>query len=226
VVGGMGETPYDAVHPVPEHWKYVIVFGVPHEWDQVVSNPQYGDSMDGYVRCRMAGLRLAECLKHLGYSSRWHVPPGSYDIVMPPYAVEAGLGQFGRMGTVICPETGGNIRLGAVTTDLEMTPDKPVDFGVTEFCRKCGICAELCPSNSISYADEPENVIRGIRHWDINTSTCADYWMQTLGPIGCRLCIAACPYSRKNNWVHGIARAISTWILGRTISPSMGKNFS
>jgi reductive dehalogenase len=199
--------PYGKVDPVPKHWKYIIVFGVPHEWDQVVSNPVYGDSLDAYTRCRTTGIRLTDFLKHLGYSARYHVPIASYDIMVPPYAVEAGIGQFSRMGTVISPETGGNIRLGAVTTDLEMTVDKPIDFGVDEFCRKCKICAEICPSGSISFEDEPPNVVRGIRHWDINTATCAQYWFKTIGPLGCRLCIAACPFSRKSNWVHGVARA-------------------
>ena len=27
-----------------------------------------------------------------------------------------------------------------------------------------------------------------------------------MGGMGCRLCLVACPYSRKNNWVHGFAR--------------------
>ena len=27
-----------------------------------------------------------------------------------------------------------------------------------------------------------------------------------MGPIGCRLCVANCPYSRKDNWLHELAR--------------------
>ncbi len=27
-----------------------------------------------------------------------------------------------------------------------------------------------------------------------------------MGGMGCRLCLIACPYSRKNNWVHALAR--------------------
>jgi ferredoxin len=201
-----GPPPMGGVDEVPEHWQYVIVLGIPHEWDQLVSNPQYGDSVDAYTRLRLAGTRLADFIKRLGYPARWHCPPGSYDLVMPPYAVEAGLGQFGRMGTVISPETGGNTRLAGVTTNLEMTVDKPIDFGVHDFCKDCKICAELCPSGALSFADQPTQVIRGIEHWHVNTSKCFQYWLQTLGPIGCRLCIASCPYSRKSNWVHGLAR--------------------
>ncbi len=195
--------------PVPEHWKFAIAIGVPHEWDQFISNPQYGDSLDAYNRVRMAGWRLANFLKRIGYASRWHCPPMSYDLVATPFAVQAGLGEWGRCACVISPELGGNVRLAVVTTELEMTVDQPIDIGVTDFCKDCKICAEVCPSASISFADSPEGMIsRGIEHWDINNSTCYGYWMESMGPIGCRLCIAACPYSRKDNWVHGVARVI------------------
>ena len=196
-------------NPVPEHWKFAIAIGVPHEWDQFLSNPQYGDSLDAYNRVRMAGWRLANFIKRIGYASRWHCPPGSYDLVATPLAVQAGLGEWGRMACVISPELGGNVRLAVVTTELEMAIDKPIDVGVTDFCKDCKICAEICPSASISFADSPEGIVsRGLEHWDINNSTCFGYWMESMGPIGCRLCIAACPYSRKDNWVHGIARVV------------------
>ncbi len=193
--------------PVPSHWKFVIVLGVPHEWDQLVSNPQYGDSLDAYARVRYAGWKLADFLKRIGYASRWHCPPFSYDLVVPPFAVQAGIGEWSRMAAVVCPETGGNVRLAAVTTELEMTIDRPIDFGVNKFCKKCKICAELCPSGAISTADSPKGMeARGIQHWDIDNSKCFGFWMESMGPLGCRLCIAACPYSRKNNWVHGMAK--------------------
>ena len=195
--------------PVPEHWKYAIVIGVPHEWDQFVSNPQYGDSLDAYNRARMAGWRLADFIKRIGYPARWHTPPGSYDMIVTPFAVQAGLGQWGRMACVITPELGGNVRLAVVTTELEMAIDKPIDVGIADFCKDCKICAEICPSGSISFADSTEGMVsRRIEHWDINNSTCFGFWMESMGPLGCRLCLAACPYSRKDNWVHGLARVI------------------
>jgi epoxyqueuosine reductase len=194
-------------YEVPEHWKYAIVVGVPHEWDQLASNPQYGDSLDAYMRVRMTAYRITQFLRRLGYPARFHTPPYHYDLVVPPIAVEAGLGQWGRNGTMITPETGPNMRLAVVTTNLDMTIDKPIDFGVAEFCADCKICAEQCPSGAISFADGPEGMEqRGINHWYMDTSKCYSYWMESMGPLGCRLCITNCVYSRKNNWVHGVAR--------------------
>ena len=31
-----------------------------------------------------------------------------------------------------------------------------------------------------------------------------------MGGLGCRLCLIACPYSRKNNWAHNLARRADT----------------
>jgi epoxyqueuosine reductase len=58
-------------------------------------------------------------------------------------------------------------------------------------------------------ADNPKGmVIRGYEHWYINNGACYNYWRETMGPMGCRLCVAACPYSRKDNWIHRAARAV------------------
>ncbi len=195
----------------PAHWEYAIVMGVPHEWDQMLTNPAHGTSYDGYNRARNAAARLTAFLKSLGYPARSHVPPVSYDLVAPPIAVDAGIGELGRHGYVICPETGSNIRLSVVTTSVPMTVDKPISFGVTEFCQTCKICAEQCPTGAISMADSSEGMVtRGYEHWFIDTGKCFSFWMQAMGPLGCRLCLTVCPYSRKNNWLHAVAKTVDT----------------
>jgi len=194
---------------MPEHWKYAIVIGVPMEWDVVMSNPQFGTSNDGYDRVTTAAIRLEGLLKFLGYPVRAHTPLTGYDLIVPPHAVEAGLGEIGRTGFCITPEAGGNCRMAVITTDLPMTIDKPIDYGVARFCNKCKLCAESCPSGAISMNDSPDGlVIRGYEHWYINNGACYNYWRETMGPMGCRLCVATCPYSRKDNWLHNVARKI------------------
>lgn len=197
------------LYKVPEHWKYVIAFGVPHQWEQVNSNPNSGTSFDAYSRSTIAARRLETFIKSLGYAARRHSPMDGYDLLGVPYLVKAGLGQQGRHGIVITPETGSNFRSAFVTTNLEMEIDQPIDFGVKEFCEHCKICAEICPSESISFAESNEDMnTRGYNHWEINKTSCYNYWMQSMGGMGCRLCLIACPYSRKNNWVHGFARNV------------------
>lgn len=201
----------EGTYKVPEHWKYVIAFGIPHQWEQVESNPNMGSSFDAYSRVTIAARRLENFIKSLGYPARRHSPMDGYDLIAVPILVEAGLGQQGRHGIVITPETGSNFRAAFVTTNLPMEIDRPIDLGVNEFCRDCKICAEICPSSSISFeANNEKMVTRGYRHWEINQTSCYNYWMQSMGGLGCRLCLIACPYSRKSNWVHTMTRTLDT----------------
>ncbi len=202
---GVGPGKYD----VPAHWEYAIVFATPHEWDQMYANPTYGTSYDAYARQREIGGKLETFLHELGYPARSHVPPVSYDLVMPPIAIDAGLGEQGRKGLLITPELGSNARLACVTTNVPMEVDKPVDLGVQDFCRKCKICADRCPGGCISHQDKPD-VVRGYRRWLIKDDLCFHIWARvaTSHPRGCRVCMAVCPYTRKNNWVHAISRYV------------------
>jgi reductive dehalogenase len=194
---------------MPAHWEYAIVIGVPMEWDIVAGSPQFSTSGDAYDRVSTAAIRLEGMLKYLGYPARTHSPNTNYDLIVPPHAIEAGLGEVGRTGFCITPEVGGNCRMAIVTTNLSMAIDHPIDYGVAEFCNKCKLCAESCPSGAISMADSPKGlVIRGYEHWYINNGACYNYWRETMGPMGCRMCVATCPYSRKDNWLHSAARKL------------------
>jgi len=194
---------------MPEHWEFAIVIGVPMEWDVILSSPQFSTSYDAYDRVSTAAVRLEGALKFAGYAARAHTPMTGYDLIVPPHAVEAGLGEVGRTGFCITPELGGNCRMAVVTTNLPMVPDRPIHFGVAEFCAKCKLCAESCPSGAMSMADSPDGmVIRGYEHWFINNGACYNYWRESMGPMGCRMCVATCPYSRKDNWIHDVAREV------------------
>jgi ferredoxin len=194
---------------MPKHWEYSIVIGVPMEWDVILASPQASTSYDGYDRVSTAAVRLEGAIKSLGYPARTHAPMTSYDLIVPPLAVEAGLGEVSRPGYCVTPEVGSNCRMAVVTTDLPMVTDKPIEFGVAEFCNKCKLCAESCPSGAISMANDPKGmVIRGYEHWYINNGACYNFWRESMGPLGCRLCVAVCPYSRKDNWIHDVARTV------------------
>ena len=194
---------------MPAHWEYAIVIGVPMEWDVIIASPQFSTSYDAYNRVSLAALRLEGMIKSLGYAARAHTPNTGYDLIVPPHAVEAGMGEVGRTGFCITPELGGNCRMAVITTNMPLTIDQPIDFGVAEFCKKCKLCAESCPSGAISKADSSDGmVIRGYEHWFINNGACYNYWRETMGPMGCRLCVVTCPYSRKDNWLHDLARTL------------------
>jgi len=203
---GRGFEPNEPIE-VPKHWQYAIVIGTPMSWDPMYANPNYGTSNDAYSRSRIIAFRLASFIKQLGYAARPHTPGTSYDLMVPPILVDAGLGEQGRPSIIITPELGNNFRPAIVTTNLPLKPDKPIDFGVQRFCKTCKICAENCPSGAITFGEMVE--VRGYLRYQVDTAKCLNFWNSNLGSMGCRLCVAVCPYTRKANWLHKSALKIS-----------------
>ncbi|SIN79729.1 4Fe-4S dicluster domain-containing protein [Halodesulfovibrio marinisediminis] len=195
---------------VPEHWKSIIVFGVPMNWDGTYSAVGYSTSFDAYFRSRCAASLMERFIKELGYPARAQFPGHNYEIMMSPYVQLAGLGQYSRAGMVMVPELGANFRPAAVITNIEFEYDKPIDVKMADFCKKCKICAENCPSGAITFDDEPKTVVRGFKRWKLNEEKCYQQWASgtTQFGLGCRVCIGVCPYSRKNTWIHTISREL------------------
>jgi len=83
-----------------------------------------------------------------------------YDGLMVPLAVDAGLGELGRLGYLITKEFGPRVRLGAVTTNLPLIADKPINFGVQDFCNIC----KKYTNNSCDSDCESDNK-NSSQHW-------------------------------------------------------------
>ncbi len=192
---------------IPDWWTYAIVVGTPMSWDPMYANPNYGTSNDAYSRSRIIAARVEAFIKGLGYPARTHVPGTSYDLMVPPISIDAGLGEQGRNGIMITPEVGCNIRPAVITTNIPMATDKPIDIGVDDFCLHCKVCAEQCPSGAIPMGDKVE--VRGYRRWKIDTAKCQNFWTSNLGNMGCRICVSVCPYTRKANCLHKTAMKVS-----------------
>ena len=135
-----------------------------------------------------------------------------------PYAIMAGLGEYSRMGLLITSEYGLRVRLSKMFTDAPLVPDKPIRFGVYEFCLKCKKCVEHCPVQAISY-DEPTwegyNVSNNseIYKWYVDGEKCFKYWVVSAS-LGCGVCIRVCPYNKPKKWIHEIFRDYFALILG------------
>ena len=206
-IRGRGFENTDEPLEIPEWWTYAVVVGVPMSWDPMYANPTYGTSNDAYSRSRIIATRLEIFIKSLGYAARTHVPGTSYDLMVPPVAIDAGLGEQGRHGVMITPEVGCNFRPAVVTTNIPLATDRPIDFGVQDFCAHCKVCAEACPSGAIPMGGKEE--VRGYRRYKIDTARCLNFWSSNLGNMGCRICIAVCPYTRKANWLHRMALKVT-----------------
>ncbi|MBT7077706.1 MAG: 4Fe-4S dicluster domain-containing protein, partial [Pelagibacterales bacterium] len=116
--------------------------------------------------------------------------PNTEDVLMIPAAIEAGLGQLGKHGSLINRTFGSNFRLSMVLTDLPLEPDTPDEFGSEEFCESCQVCANACPPDAIF---REKQLIRGDKKWYVDFDKCIPYFGEHLA---CGICIAVCPYTR------------------------------
>ena len=201
---GRGPEPWGA--PIINTHKFVIVFTLEMNYDQVESAPDLPiteASAEQYLRGTMISLALAQYIRDLGYSARAHISGSNYQLMLPPAAHDAGLGELGRHGYLISPRYGSRIRLGAVTTDLPLIADRPIVFGVQDFCDHCRRCADHCPSASIPAGDKSD--VRGVKKWPLQVESCLRYW-RLIG-TDCGLCMKVCPFSHPPSPVHNLVRA-------------------
>lgn len=169
--------------------------------------PSVMESMKNYAKGAYISTQLASFIANLGYEATAnHLR--HYTAILPPLAVDAGLGEVGRLGYLMTKEFGPRIRLSAVTTNLSLVPDKPEDIGVEDFCRFCKKCATCCPSQSIPLEDEP-NEIKGTLKWKLNDETCFGYWAKA--GTDCCICMKVCPWSHARTFPHRLI----VWLITR-----------
>ncbi|MCF8380238.1 MAG: 4Fe-4S dicluster domain-containing protein [Bacteroidales bacterium] len=186
-------------------YKYAIAFTVEMDAEMVAAAPQASivlESSRQYLNAGTIAVELAEKIRSMGYEARAHID-GNYQVVCPLVARDAGLGEIGRIGILMTPEYGPRVRIGVVTTNLDLEPDEyKRDYSMLEFCKWCKKCAESCPGNSISN-NNPE-LIQGVKRWQINQESCFTYWCKA--GTDCGRCMAVCPYSHPNYSLHKIIR--------------------
>ena len=100
-------------------------------------------------------------------------------------------------------------RLAKVLTDLPLEPDRPIEFGVRDFCMICKKCAYKCPSRSIDFKDPtpaPHNISNreGVNTWHINAETCLTFWADN--GTDCSNCIRVCPFNKPAGLFHDMVR--------------------
>lgn len=185
---------------------YAIVFLVEMDHAQVQGAPHTpitSESTINYAKGTFVSTVIARWISQMGYRG---VAQHSrhYDVILPPLAVDAGLGEIGRNGYLIAPKYGARVRVFAVLTDMPLITDRPISLGVEEFCKKCLKCAETCPSRSIPTGGM--TVWRGVKKWKLNEEACYDYWARV--GTDCGICMAICPFSRPNSYFHKIVRRV------------------
>lgn len=150
-------------------------------------------SMRAYLRFSLLGGVVANQIRRLGFSARVHsVMDG--EVLQPPLLLLAGLGEVSRIGEVVLnPLLGPRLKSGAVTTSLPMQHDKPIDFGLQNFCENCNKCARECPSGAITAG--PKLMFNGYEIWKSDSQKCATYRITNEGGAMCGRCMKTCPWN-------------------------------
>jgi reductive dehalogenase len=189
---------------IPDSVKYavVIISVQPRALSQIgpSSIAAAVSTNQGYSQGGLSAVALAQAIRSLGYVA---IPCMNSTALSIPLAIDAGLGELGRLGQLITPEWGPHVRIDKVLTNLPLKPDKPITFGVTEYCEECGICAQECPSGAISpdkkrSFNPPPSAGRGgnpgALKWYIDGKKCSRWWIESGAP--CSNCMNVCPYTQ------------------------------
>jgi len=150
-------------------------------------------SMRAYLRFSLLGGVIAKQIRNLGYSAKAHTVMDG-EVLQPPLLLLAGLGEVSRIGEVILnPLLGPRLKSGVVTTDMPLAHDKPIDFGLQNFCNNCMKCARECPAGAITAG--PKLMFNGYEIWKSDSQKCTTYRITTEGGAMCGRCMKTCPWN-------------------------------
>ena len=172
-------------------YKYAVVVVVPKDYEEMKHVTQYRgglETMRVYMEISKVVISLGKYIRKQGWSARAFGE--SADILHLPLAIQAGLGELGKHGSLITREFGSNVRLATVLTNMPLAVDGPVDIGVEDLCLGCRRCTIDCPADAIS---DTKQLVRGIEKWYVDFDKCVPYFVKT---IGCGICIQVCPWSK------------------------------
>jgi reductive dehalogenase len=215
------ETQEEKDNDLPEGLDHVIVIAtsMDHDLIQTVPSALSGTATGlGYARDTVTVLSLGQYIRNLGFRA---VESLNDTALAVPYAIQAGLGEYGRHGLLITKEFGPRVRLGKIFTDLPLAHDRPRRFGVKEFCGVCRRCADACPAKAIPHGEPSDRVynrsnLLGVRKWSVDAEKCFGFWVGQNSD--CSICIRVCPYNKDfSKWRHRLGR----WLAGTPLRKGM-----
>ncbi|MDD5205223.1 MAG: reductive dehalogenase domain-containing protein [Desulfobacterales bacterium] len=191
----------------PEEHKYAIValneekqstHPYPTGWD-INSIKYYSKVSKNYWDDDYVVGQVSELIRMMGYQAWGHNNAYTRNV---PLAIMAGLGEYGRFGNLITLNWGSNVRICAITTNLPLIPDEPIDIGVADFCSMCTRCYDYCPTRAIP--------IEKIDYMGVNKYT-QNFWRCRRSTIvgipnlvdasTCTLCRDVCPFVKDTKYL-------------------------
>jgi reductive dehalogenase len=166
-------------------------------------------SYENYLRLAVISETIANYIRRLGYPASAEYTgkmPGSSAVLFAPLLLWSGIGEISRAGIVLNPFLGMGFKAAAVLTDMPLVVDKPIDFGLQDFCQRCGVCAEQCPSSAIPEGNKVMH--NGYQTWKLNEQRCHSFRVMNRKGTYCGRCIKVCPWTRPYAWSHNVVRTL------------------
>jgi len=196
-----------APNELPDDLTYVIVMG--HAMDAELVDT-YPSALAGastgleYSHETAIVIQLATYIRNLGYEA---VASMNDTALVIPYAIKAGLGEYGRNQMVLTPEFGPRVRFSKIFTNLNLAADQPKPLGIRQYCDICTKCADACPPKALPFGEPTEKVenrstISGVKKWSANCEKCFGYWAKL--KTDCAICMRVCPFNRRNSLIDSL----------------------
>ena len=167
-------------------------------------------SMRAYLRgAEIAGV-MAEFLRSKGISARPQTNADS-DVLHIPLVLWAGLGELSRIGELVLnPFVGPRFKSVVVTTDLPLQIDKPIDFGLQEFCSSCLKCARECPCDAIPFGGKV--MFNAYEIWKPDVERCTRYRLTNPRGAACGRCMKTCPINKIVDADGALLTRLGSWL--------------
>ena len=175
------------------NYKNAIVILYPMDGEEMahVTTDRAGtETMRAYMEISKTAIELSKRIRAMGYRARAYCEGA--DLLHIPLAINAGLGQLGKHGSLICREFGSSMRIATVLTDLPLHHDSPIDIAVDDLCIGCRRCTIDCPVDAIT---DQKQMVRGEQKWYVDFDKCVPYFTEA---VGCGICIEVCPWSKPD----------------------------
>jgi len=187
---------------LPKDCNKVIVMAHAMDYDLVETYPSAlagASSGREYSHEAAICMQLAAYIRGLGYEA---IASMNDTALVIPYAIKAGLGEYGRNQMVITPEYGPRVRFSKIFTSLPLEMDYPKSLGIKEYCNSCTKCASACPPKALPFGEPDEktdsvSTMKGVKKWSANCEKCFGYWAKIR--TDCAICMRVCPFNRKYN---------------------------
>ena len=187
---------------LPDTLSHVIVMGHAMDADLVETYPSaLAGAATGREYSHEAAIvmQVAAYIRNLGFDA---VASMNDTALVIPYAVKAGLGEYGRNQMVLTPEFGPRVRFSKIFTDLPLAVDGPRDLGMKAYCEDCDVCAVACPVKALPFgapdfgeevAGGSPSTLRGVKKWSSDAEACFGYWAKLKSD--CAICMRVCPFT-------------------------------